>query len=71
MSSTKREKTYSGRSEIEPYESEDELPAVAGAVKTTEFKPRPDDDKDDSGVVGVRFLERMDCLLADPYVVSG
>ncbi|XP_036822320.1 zinc finger protein 512B isoform X2 [Oncorhynchus mykiss] len=49
-------------------ECEDEVPAVS----TNEFKPCPGDDQDDSGPVGVRFVERMDpCILTDPYVVSG
>lgn len=42
-------------------------------MNAVKFVPRPDDDKNDSGPVGVIFLgERMDpCLLADPYGVSG
>jgi hypothetical protein len=45
---------------------------VNHAVMTATFESHPDDDKEDSGPVGVRALERMDpCLLADPYVVSG
>ena len=43
---------------------------VVPAVRTTEFGPRPEDEKDDSRPVGVRFVERMNpCILADPYVV--
>lgn len=42
--------------ESEHNESEDELTVVAGAVKNAEFEPRPDDDKDYSGPVGVQFL---------------
>lgn len=50
----------------------DKLPVVAGAVKTAEIEPHPVDDKDDSGPVRVRFLERMTpSLLADPHVFSG
>jgi hypothetical protein len=53
-------------------DSEDEITAVAGVVKTAEFEPRPDGDEEDFGPVGLAFLERMDpFLLADPYMVSG
>ena len=38
--------------EIEHDENEDKLTAVAGAVKTAEFEPHPDGDKDDFGSVG-------------------
>lgn len=42
-------------------------------MKTSESEPRLDGHaKDDSGPVGVTFLEKVDpCLLAVPYVVSG
>ena len=50
---------------MKPGESKDEVPAV----RTAEFRPHPEDD---SGPVGVRFVDRMDlCILADPCVVSG
>ena len=65
--------TDSDRSEIEPEECEDELPVVAGVVKSSESEPRPNGHpNDDSGPVGETFLEKVDpCLLANPYVVSG
>lgn len=45
---------------------------MSGAVKTGEFGPHPDDDKDESDPVVLRFLERMDpCCMAYPFVVSG
>ena len=45
---------------------------VVPAVRTAEVGPHPEDEKDDSGPVGVRFVERIEpCILADPYVVSG
>ena len=42
-------------------------------MKISESEPRPDGHaKDDSGPVGVTFLEKVDpCLLAVPYVDSG
>ena len=44
-------------SEMEPDASENELPVVAGVLKTAEPGPRPDGHaKDDSGQVGVTFL---------------
>lgn len=52
--------------QMEPAGSE-EVPGV----RTAKFGPHLE-DKNDSGPVGVRFVERMDrCNLADPYVVSG
>ena len=64
----KKRDTCSSSSEMEPVESEDEVLAV----RTAEFGPRPGDDTDDSGPVGVRFVEIMDpCILAESYVVSG
>lgn len=64
----KKRDTCSGSSEMEPDKSEGEAPVV----RTAKFVPCPDDDRDDSVPVGVRFVERMDpCILADPYVVSG
>jgi hypothetical protein len=63
----KKRDTCPSISEMEPGESEDEVPVM----RTAEFGPRPEDDKDDYGPVGVRFVETMDhCILADPYVAS-
>ena len=54
--------------DIKHDQSEDELTSVAGAVKTVEFEPCPDGDKDVFCLVGVIFLERMDpCLLASGW----
>ena len=63
----KKRDTRQSTSEMEPGESEDEVPVV----RTAEFGPRPEDDKDDYGPVGVRFVQRIDpCILADTYFLK-
>ena len=60
--------SVSDGSKTKPDESEDDLPVVAGVVKTSESELRPDGHvKADSGPVRVTFLQKVDpCLLADP-----
>ena len=51
--------------------SDGKISEVEGVVNRSEPKPGIN-DKVESGLVGVRFLEKVDpYLLADPYVVSG
>ena len=57
-------------SEFEPDQDEVGLPAATGVVKTSNVCP-VNPTGEDFGMVGVRFLERVDCyFLADPYIVS-
>ena len=53
--------------------SEDELPVVAGVVKTSEFEPHTDcHAKDDLSPVGVKsFEKRVPCFLANSKIKLG
>lgn len=63
----------SGSSEIESDKSEEEEPALTGVGKASEPHPNEQENaRDDSGPVGVHFVEKVEsCLLADPFVASG